>query len=508
MCHNHKDILRSNNKDLQEIERQMDRRNFLTKTSMGLGAIALGSLLNTEKAFASIKKDGLDNASSEALLKSYNKNRLGLPHHLPKAKRIVYLFQSGGPSQFEMWDYKPKLKNMFGQDLPDSVRQGQRLTGMSAEQTSFPMAPSIFDFKQYGKSGTWASDLLPYTSEVVDELCFIKSMQTDQINHDPAITFMQTGNQLAGRPSIGSWLSYGLGSDNDNLPTFITLITKNMGGQPLYSRLWGNGFLPTEHQGVQFRSGKDPVLYLSDPENYDGSDRRQMLNYLGKLNEVQHDAYGDPEINARMGQYEMAFRMQTSVPEVTDMSDEPDYIFEMYGKDSRDPGTYAANCLMARKLLEKDVKFVQLYHQGWDQHSNCPGGVKAQCLRTDQANAALIKDLKQRGMLEDTLVVWGGEFGRTVYSQGQLTPENYGRDHHPKAFTMWMAGAGVKEGYTHGETDDFSYNVIKDPVHVHDFHATLLHLFGIDHERLTFKHQGRRYRLTDVHGHVVKDILS
>lgn len=508
MCQNHDDILRSNNKDLQEIERQMDRRNFLSKTSMGLGAIALGSLLNADKAFASVKNGGLDASNADALLKSYNKNRLGLPHHLPKAKRIVYLFQSGGPSQLEMWDYKPKLKNMFGQDLPDSVRQGQRLTAMSAEQTSFPMAPSIFDFKQYGKSGTWASELLPYTSEIVDELCFIKSMQTDQINHDPAITFMQTGNQLAGRPSIGSWLSYGLGSDNENLPTFITLITKNMGGQPLYSRLWGNGFLPTEHQGVQFRSGKDPVLYLSDPENYDGHDRRQMLDYLGKLNEVQHDVYGDPEINARMTQYEMAFRMQTSVPEVTDMSDEPDYIFDMYGEDSRDPGTYAANCLMARKLLEKDVKFVQLYHQGWDQHSYCPGGVKAQCLRTDQANAALIKDLKQRGMLEDTLVVWGGEFGRTVYSQGQLTPENYGRDHHPKAFTMWMAGAGVKQGYTHGETDDFSYNVVKDPVHVHDFHATLMHLFGIDHERLTFKHQGRRYRLTDVHGHVVKDLLS
>ncbi len=508
MCYNHHDILRSNNKDLQELERKIDRRNFLTKTSMGLGAIALGSLLNADKAFASVKNGGIDKAGADALLKSYNKNRLGLPHHLPKAKRIVYLFQSGGPSQLEMWDYKPKLKNMFGQDLPDSVRQGQRLTAMSAEQTSFPMAPSIFNFKQYGKTGTWASELLPYTSEVVDELCFIKSMQTDQINHDPAITFMQTGNQLAGRPSIGSWLSYGLGSDNENLPTFITLITKNMGGQPLYSRLWGNGFLPTEHQGVQFRSGKDPVLYLSDPENYDGHDRRQMLDYLGKLNEVQHDAYGDPEINARMAQYEMAFRMQTSVPEVTDMSDEPDYIFDMYGEDSRDPGTYAANCLMARKLLEKDVKFVQIYHQGWDQHSYCPGGVKAQCKRTDQANAALIKDLKQRGMLEDTLVVWGGEFGRTVYSQGQLTPENYGRDHHPKAFTMWMAGAGVKDGYTHGETDDFSYNVIKDPVHVHDFHATLLHLFGIDHERLTFKHQGRRYRLTDVHGHVVKDILS
>ncbi len=508
MCHNHDDNLRSNNQDLQEVERQMDRRNFLTKTSMGLGAIALGSLLNTDKALAAVNNGALDTTSSETLLKSYNKNRLGLPHHLPKAKRIVYLFQSGGPSQLEMWDYKPKLKNMFGQDLPDSVRQGQRLTGMSAEQTSFPMAPSIFDFKQYGKTGTWASELLPYTSEIVDELCFIKSMQTDQINHDPAITFMQTGNQLAGRPSIGSWLSYGLGSDNENLPTFITLITKNMGGQPLYSRLWGNGFLPTEHQGVQFRSGKDPVLYLSDPENYDGNDRRQMLNYLGKLNEVQHDTYGDPEINARMAQYEMAFRMQTSVPEVTDMSDEPDYIFDLYGEDSRNPGTYAANCLMARKLLEKDVKFVQLYHQGWDQHSYCPSGVKAQCKRTDQANAALIKDLKQRGMLEDTLVVWGGEFGRTVYSQGQLTPENYGRDHHPKAFTMWMAGAGVKQGFTHGETDDFSYNVVKDPVHVHDFHATLLHLFGIDHERLTFKHQGRRYRLTDVHGHVVKDVLS
>ena len=508
MCNGHDDILRSNNKDLQEVQRQMDRRNFLSKTSMGLGAIALGSLLNTDKAFASVKNGALDTSNPDALLKSFNKNRLGLPHHLPKAKRIVYLFQSGGPSQFEMWDYKPKLKNMFGQDLPDSVRQGQRLTGMSAEQTSFPMAPSVFDFKQHGKTGTWASELLPYTAEVVDELCFIKSMQTDQINHDPAITFMQTGNQLPGRPSIGSWLSYGLGSDNDNLPTFITLITKNMGGQPLYSRLWGNGFLPTEHQGVQFRSGKDPVLYLSDPENYDGQDRRQMLDYLGKLNEVQNDAYGDPEISARMAQYEMAFRMQTSVPEVTDMSDEPDYIFDMYGEGSRDPGTYAANCLMARKLLEKDVKFVQLYHQGWDQHSNCPGGVKAQCLRTDQANAALIKDLKQRGMLEDTLVVWGGEFGRTVYSQGQLTPENYGRDHHPKAFTMWMAGAGVKQGYTHGETDDFSYNVVKDPVHVHDFHATLMHLFGVDHERLTFKHQGRRYRLTDVHGHVVKDLLS
>ncbi|MFS4466672.1 DUF1501 domain-containing protein [Maribacter sp. 2210JD10-5] len=507
MCSHDYKIIKSTNKDLQQVERQMDRRNFLTKSSLGLGALAMGSLLNADKVFGSVKGD-INSGNADAFLKSYNKNRLGLPNHLPKAKRIVYLFQSGGPSQIDMWDYKPKLRDMFGQDLPPSVRQGQRLTGMSADQTVFPIAPSIMDFKQYGESRTWVSELMPYTAEVVDDLCFIKSMQTDAINHDPAITFLQTGNQLPGRPSIGAWLSYGLGSDNDNLPTFITLVTKNMGGQPLYSRLWGNGFLPTEHQGVQFRSGKDPVLYLSDPENYDGHNRRNMLDYLGKLNNVQHDVYGDPEISARMAQYEMAFRMQTSVPEVTDTSDEPDYIFDMYGEDSRDPGTYAANCLMARKLLEKDVKFVQLYHQGWDQHGNCPGGVRNQCKLTDQANAALIKDLKQRGMLEDTLVVWGGEFGRTVYSQGQLTPENYGRDHHPKAFTMWMAGAGVKPGFTFGETDDFSYNVVKDPVHVHDFHATLMHLFGIDHERLTFKHQGRRYRLTDVHGHVMKDLLA
>jgi uncharacterized protein DUF1501 len=506
MCHNH-EIIKSNNRDFQEIEKQLSRRNFLTKSSMGIGALALGSLLHTDKVWGSVK-ESVNPSNAEAVLASYNKNRLGLPHHLPKAKRIVYLFQSGGPSQLDMFDYKPKLKQMFGKDLPESVRQGQRLTGMSAEQTTFPIAPSIMDFKQYGESRAWVSELMPHTAEIVDELCFIKSMQTDAINHDPAITFLQTGNQLSGRPSIGAWLSYGLGSDNENLPTFITLITKNMGGQPLYSRLWGNGFLPTEHQGVQFRSGKDPVLYLSDPENYDGNDRRQMLDYLGKLNGLQHDVYGDPEINARMTQYEMAFRMQTSVPEVTDMSDEPDYIFDMYGEESRDPGTYAANCLMARKLLEKDVKFVQLYHQGWDQHSGCPGGVRSQCKLTDQANAALVKDLKQRGMLEDTLVIWGGEFGRTVYSQGQLTLDNYGRDHHPKAFTMWMAGAGVKPGFTFGETDDFSYNVVKDPVHVHDFHATLMHLFGINHELLTFKHQGRRFRLTDVHGNVVKDILS
>lgn len=506
MCDHH-DILRSNNKDLQKVEQQIDRRHFLKKTSLGLGALALGSLLNTEKAWSAI---GNINPTSkpEDILDAYNKNRLGLPHHLPKAKRIIYLFQSGGPSQMDLYDYKPKLVDMFGKDLPKSVIGETRLTGMSGSQSTLPIAPSIFNFKQYGESRAWVSDLMPYTSEIVDDLCFIKSMQTDQINHTPAVTFLQTGHQLPGRPSIGSWLSYGLGSDNENLPTFITLVSKNGKGQPLKASLWGNGFLPTEHQGVQFRSGKDPVLYLNNPNNYDGNDRKHMLDYLGELNSIQNDAYGDPEIQARMKQYEMAFKMQTSIPEVTDTSDEPDYIFDMYGKDSRDSGTYAANCLMARKLLEKGVKFVQLYHQGWDQHNYCPGGLRSQCKKTDQPTAALIKDLKQRGMLEDTLVIWGGEFGRTTYSQGQLTKKNYGRDHHPKAFTMWMAGAGVKPGFTYGETDDFSYNVTKDPVHVHDFHATLLHLFGIDHERLTFKHQGRRFRLTDVHGHVVKDLLT
>lgn len=492
-------IIRSNNKDIQEVQKQVDRRAFFKKTSLGLGAIALGSLLGTEKIFAS--------NSNQNVLNDGN-GIPGLPHFVPKAKRIVYLFQSGGPSQLETFDYKPKLVDLHGQDLPSSVRQGQRLTGMSADQTVFPMTSSIYKFKQYGESKKWISELMPYTAEIVDDLCFVKSMFTEQINHDPAITFFQTGHQLAGRPSIGSWLSYGLGSSNENLPSFIVLVSKNGGGQPLYARLWGNGFLPTKHQGVQFRSGKDPVLYLNNPDNYDGKDRRQMLDYLRKLNEVQYDSYGDPEINARIAQYEMAYRMQTSVPEITDMSDEPDYIYDMYGEDSRDPGTYAANCLLARKLLEKDVKFVQLYHQGWDQHGGLPKGIKNQCKNTDQATAALVKDLKQRGLLEDTLVIWGGEFGRTVYSQGKLTETNYGRDHHPRCFTMWMAGAGVKPGYTHGETDDFSYNIVRDPVHVHDFHATLMHLVGVNHEKLTFKHQGRRYRLTDVHGHVVHDILT
>ncbi len=477
---------------LDTLSDHLNRREFLRKSGMGLGAIALSAMMNPMKGVAA----------------PFSGGTLGAPHFAPRAKRVIYLFQSGGPSQLETFDYKPRLEQMNGEELPDSVRGGQRLTGMSAGQSSFPLAGSQFSFARYGQSQTWVSELLPHTAKMVDELCFIKSLHTDAINHDPAITFFQTGSQQAGRPSIGAWLSYGLGSDNENLPSFIVLVSKNAGGQPLYARLWGNAFLPSKHQGVQFRSGKDPVLFLNDPNGYHRQDRAQMLDYLQQLNQLQYEAHGDSEVLNRIAQYEMAFRMQTSVPEVTDLGNEPDWVFDMYGPDSRNPGTFAANCLLARRLIENDVKFVQLYHQGWDQHGNLPGGIKNQCRATDQASAALVKDLKQRGLLEDTLVIWGGEFGRTNYSQGKLTKTNYGRDHHPRCFTIWMAGGGVKPGFSLGETDEFGYNITKDPVHVHDFQATLLHLLGIDHERLTFKHQGRRYRLTDVHGHVVKSILA
>lgn len=479
------------NKDIFNLEKRVGRRNFLQKTSLGLGAASLSMLMG----------NSLNASSAKQAIQSQ------LSKIAPKAKRVVYLFMSGGPSQMDIFDYKPGLRDFHGQELPDSVRQGQRLTGMSAGQSSLPMAASTFDFKQYGKSGTWVSELMPHTAQIVDDLCIVKSIYTEAINHDPAITFFQSGSQLAGRPSIGSWVSYGLGSLNNNLPTFIVLVSKNAGGQPLYARLWGNGFLPTKHQGVQFRSGNDPVLYLNNPEGYNHHDRTEMLSYLKELNEFQKDQYNDPEIDNTIAQYEMAHRMQMSVPEVTDFRDEPDHVFDMYGPDSRDPGTYAANCLMARKLLERDVRFVQLYHQGWDQHGWLNSALKSQCKKTDQPTAALLKDLKQRGLLDDTLVVWGGEFGRTVYSQGNLNSENYGRDHHPKCFTMWMAGAGVKPGISYGLTDDFCYNIVKDPVHVHDFQATLLHLLGVNHEQLTYKYQGRRFRLTDVHGHVVHSLL-
>ena len=479
-----------------QFENPQSRRDFLAKTGMGLGALALGSLLNPGQLMAA------SNISDPT------KGILSSPHFAPRARRVIYLFQSGAPSQLDLFDYKPLLNERNGEELPESIRKGQRLTGMTAGQRTFPLAGSHFAFKQYGQSGAWVSELMPYTSQIVDQLCFVKSMYTEAINHDPAATFIQTGSQQPGRPSIGSWLSYGLGSDNENLPAFCVLVTKDKRGQPLYARLWGNGFLPSRHQGVQFRAGKDPVLYLNNPPGVDGDDRRRQLDYLKQLQQLQYDEIEDPEIQAKIAQYEMAYRMQTSVPEIMDTAKEPDYIYDMYGPDSRIPGTYAANCLLARRLAERGVKFIQLYHQGWDQHGNLPQAIQVQAKETDQASAALITDLHQRGLLDDTLVIWGGEFGRTNYSQGELTKTNYGRDHHPRCFSLWMAGAGVNAGLSYGATDEFGYNVIEKPVHVHDFQATLMHLLGIDHERLTYKFQGRRFRLTDVHGKLVKDLLS
>ena len=470
------------------------RRAFLSQTGIGLGSLALSQLLPART-----------NAATEKITGQVANH---IQHFAPKAKRIIYLFQSGGPSQIDLFDYKPLLNQKQAEELPDSVRQGQRLTGMSANQATLPLAGTAFKFKQHGQSGAWISDLLPHTSEIADELCFIKSMHTEAINHDPAITFFQTGSQISGRPSMGSWISYGLGSMNKNLPDFCVLVTKDKGGQPLYARLWGNGFLPSKFQGIQFRSGKDPVLYLTNPDGVSPACRRLMLDRLHDLHQLQYDREVDPEIHTRMAQYEMAYRMQTSVPEVMDLSEEPDYIFDMYGLDSRKPGTFAANCLLARRLAERDVRFIQLYHQGWDQHGGLPNGIRRQCQETDQASAALVADLKQRGMLEDTLVIWGGEFGRTSYCQGKLTPTDYGRDHHPRCFTIWLAGGGIKPGITYGETDPYSYNIAQNPVHVYDFQATLLHLLGIDHEQLTFKYQGRHFRLTDVHGNLVQDILA
>ncbi len=434
----------------------------------------------------------------------------GLPHHKPTAKRVIYLFQSGGPSQLETFDYKPLIEKMYKQDLPESVRRGQRLTTMSASQSSFPMVPSRYKFARYGQQGAWVSELLPETAKIVDDLCFIKSLHTEQINHDPAVTFFQTGFQLAGRPSIGSWISYGLGSENQNLPAFIVMISpgKGGGGQPLYDRLWGAGFLPSKFQGVKFRSVGDPVLYLSDPEGMTRDKRRAYLDALGELNQMQYEANGDPETMARVSQYEMAFRMQTSVPELTDLSKEPQSTFDLYGEDARTPGTFAANCLLARRLAERGVRFIQLFHRDWDHHGNLPKGMPARCKETDRASAALVTDLKQRGLLDETLVVWGGEFGRTVYCQGRLTDDDYGRDHHPRCFTIWMTGGGIKPGMTLGATDDFSYNVVENPVDVHDLHATILHTLGIDHTKLTYKFQGRHFRLTDVHGKLIKPILK
>ena len=422
---------------------------------------------------------------------------------------MIYLFQHGAPSQLDLFDYKPALQKLRGTDLPDSVRMGQRLTGMSAYQSKFPTAPSIFQFAQHGESATWLSELLPHTAKIVDDIAIVKSMQTEAINHDPAVTFFQTGFQLAGRPSIGSWIAYGLGSENQDLPAFVVMVSQGVGNtQALADRMWASGFLSTKYGGVKFRSGHDPVLFLSNPSGYDASARRRFLDDLGKLNELNFKEYQDPEISTRIAQYEMAYRMQSSVPELTDLSKEPEAVFEMYGPDARKPGTYAANCILARRLAERGVRFIQLFHRGWDQHNNLPREIRGQCLQTDQPTAALIQDLKQRGMLDDTLVVWGGEFGRTVYSQGTLTESNYGRDHHPRCFAIWMAGGGIRGGITHGETDDYSYNIVQDPVEVYDLHATILNCLGIDHTKLTYKFQGRHFRLTDVKGNVVRGVLK
>lgn len=470
------------------------RRHFLTKAGLGIGSAALGTMLFKDQLF------GTSDAASVPL---------GIAQFAPKAKRIIYLFQNGAPSQLETFDYKPLLKKMHGEELPESIRKGQRLTGMTSNQESFPLVGSTFNFAQHGQSGAWVSELFPHMASIVDEMCIIKSMHTEAINHDPALTFFQTGAQQGNRPSMGAWMSYGLGSENANLPSFTVLLSRGRGnGQGVYSKLWTNGFLDSVHQGVVFSSGEDPVLYLKNPEGHDKESRRAMLDELSQFNAEAFNNFGDPEINTRIQQYEMSYRMQSAVPELTDLSKESDTTIKLYGPDCLVPGTYAANCLLARKLSESGVRFVQLYHQGWDTHGNLANDMRMQAEDVDRASAGLIKDLKQRGLLDETLVIWGGEFGRTNYCQGKIDAVNYGRDHHPKCFSIWMAGGGIRPGTVYGETDEFGYNITKDPVSVNDFHATVLHLMGINHEQLTYKHLGRRYRLTDVAGNLVQGIIS
>lgn len=461
----------------------MARRQFLQQSGIGLGAMAVSSI------------------ESRALADT---------HFAPKAKRVIYLFMHGGPSQLDLLDYKPNLRRLHGQELPASVRGAQRLTGMTSGQKSLPVTASLFEFQQHGDNGTWVSELLPHIGSVLENLCIVQSMQTEAINHDPAVTYLQTGHQQPGRPSFGAWLSYGLGSENDSLPTFVVLLSDGSAARPadpLYARLWGSGFLPSNHQGVALRSQGDPVLYLSNPTGLDATSRRDQLDTIAALNSRQLQHQMDPEIATRISQYEMAFRMQSSVPDLTSLHGETRATLNAYGPEVTQPGTFAANCLLARRMAERGVRFIQLYHRGWDQHYNLPSDLRLQCRDVDQPAAALIRDLKQRGLLDETLVMWGGEFGRTTYSQGKLEPNNYGRDHHGGCFTMWLAGGGIKPGIVHGKTDDFSYNVVQNSVHVHDLNATVLHQLGLNHERLTYRFQGRDYRLTDVHGHVVQDLL-
>ena len=480
-------------KPLTELHMQYTRRAFLGRSTLGLGGIALGSLLNAQAS---------------------NRNAIAgladLTHFAPKAKRVIYLFQSGGPSQLDLFDHKPNLAKRFGEEVPESIYPAERKTTMTSGQKSFPCAPSTLKFAQHGQAGTWLSHALPHLAKCIDDVCIIKSMHTEAINHDPAAMMFQTGSVIPGRPSMGAWVSYGLGSANANLPSFVALTSNGRAkaGQPLYDRLWGAGFLPGRFQGVKFRAQGDPILDLYNPTGVTRSQRRRMLDSLNKLNQKQASRFNDPAIATRIAQYELAFRMQMSVPELIDVQREPQHILDQYGPDATKVGKYAYNCLLARRLAERGVRFIQLYHRGWDAHNNAPKQVPAQCRDTDRPTAALLLDLKQRGMLDDTLVIWGGEFGRTVYCQGNLTQEVYGRDHHPNCFTYWMAGGGVRGGMTYGETDDYSVNVTENPVHVHDLQATIMHQLGIDHERLTYRHQGRYFRLTDVHGKVVKAVLG
>ena len=484
----------------QENQLLLTRRHFFGRTATGIGTAALASLLARAG-------DGAEATSSLE-----TPGALGQMHFAPRAKRVIYLFMSGGPSHIDLLDYKPALRQHHGEELPASVRMGQRVTGMTAGQKSFPCVAPMFEFSQHGQCGAWISELLPNVAQVVDDLAIVKTLHTEAINHDPATTFLQTGSQQPGRPSLGAWLSYGLGTLNDNLPAFIVMISQGSGNktdQPIFSRLWGSGFIPSQHQGVRFRSGADPVLYLSNPEGVDAATRRRMLDGVGQLNQLSAQAVGDPEINTRIAQYEMAFRMQSSVPELTDLADESQQVLDLYGvRDGGTDGGFARNCLLARRMVERGVRFVQLMHRGWDQHGSLPAQIRAQCQDVDRPAAALVKDLKDRGLLDETLVIWGGEFGRTVYSQGALTKDNYGRDHHGRCFSLWMAGGGIKPGISYGQTDDYCYNIVENPVHVHDFNATILRCLGIDHTRLTFRFQGRDFRLTDVEGNVVDGLLA
>ncbi len=477
------------NRTIEESHLLTNRRQFFGRASTGIGVAALATLLKANQP-----------QPTGALP--------GLPHFAPKAKRVIYLLQSGAPSQVDLFDYKPSLEKLHMQELPAEIRDGQRLTGMTARQSRFPLVKSPFRFQQHGESGMWLSELLPHLGGVADDLCMINSMHTEAINHDPAITFFQSGHQQPGRPSLGSWLSYGLGSETEDLPSFIVMLTKNSfnQAQPIYDRLWGSGFLPSRFQGVKLRSQDDPVLYLNDPARLDKKTRRNLLDSIAQLNAKREAEIGDPEINTRIAQYEMAFKMQMSVPELANINDEPESTFALYGDQAKQPGSHAYNCLMARRMAERGVRFIQVFHRGWDHHSNCKANLPLLTKETDQGSAALIADLKQRDMLKDTLVIWGGEFGRTVYAQGN--PATFGRDHHPRCFTIWMAGGGIQGGINYGKTDDYCYNIVEDGVHVHDFHATILHLMGINHERLTYRFQGRDYRLTDVHGEVVDGIIG